>query len=137
MKGIASYIVTVFVMSFLTILTFHFLGQLLSSEVEVSTVSGKISSLINEVEYSKFYFHKYLENRYLELKNKGVSDEDITKEIKSEAISLSLDNSRSIFKPLDVSQNDGTITVKGVISNKYTVAEMEMDSTYDVVFIFG
>jgi len=137
MKGITQYIIFAFIMAFLTITVFYFLGELLSKEIEVSTISGKITKVINEAEYSKFYFKKYLENEYLELKNKGISNEEIVKKFKTETLSLKLENSDSLFKPENVFQNSNKIVVRGIIINRYAEVAMEMNSSCEVEFIFG
>ncbi|MFH8119751.1 MAG: hypothetical protein QXS37_03025, partial [Candidatus Aenigmatarchaeota archaeon] len=72
MKGIIGYIVAIFIACFLTIAAFYFLGELLDSEIEVSTITRKYSSIINEAEYSQFYFKKYLESKILEDRSKGI-----------------------------------------------------------------
>ncbi|MEM5855223.1 MAG: hypothetical protein QW472_02800 [Candidatus Aenigmatarchaeota archaeon] len=117
----------------LTVAAFYFLGQLLSREIEISAISRKYSSIINEAEYSQFYFRKYFENKVLEKRTKGIPYESIAKEI-PKTISLTFDNSESIFKLVEAYEDSGFLIVKGKIFYNYKDLRIEVNLSKDVTF---
>lgn len=135
MKGLVGYILAILITCCLTIVTFYFLGQLLSKEIEISTISRKYSTIINEAEYSQFYFKKYLESKILENRIKGISYQAIAKEIPKK-ISISFDNSDSLFNLIDAYEEDGTFIVKGEISYNYKDQTIEINLSKNVIFKF-
>lgn len=136
MKGIIGYIVAIFIACFLTIAAFYFLGELLDSEIEVSTITRKYSSIINEAEYSQFYFKKYLESKILEDRSKGIPYQTISKEI-PKTIFVKLDNSDSQFKIIDMYEEFGSLIVKGEIYCTYKDSVIEVNLSKDVTFKFS
>lgn len=133
MKGIAGYIISIFIACFLTILVFYFLGELLSSEIEISTISRKYSEVINEAEYTKFYFKEYLESKYSRGRTEGASYEAITKEI-PEKISVSFKNSNSYFRLIKAYKEQDFFVLKGEIFSTYKSPEIEINLTKEVEF---
>ncbi|MEM5879210.1 MAG: hypothetical protein QXU74_01830 [Candidatus Aenigmatarchaeota archaeon] len=136
MKGLVGYILAILIASCLTVVAFYFLGQLLSREIEISTISRKYSSIINEAEYSQFYFRKYFEAKLSENRAKGVSYETIAKET-PKTISLHLDNSDSTFKLVETYEESGFFIVKGKISYNYKDSTTEANLSKDIIFKFS
>ncbi|MEM5829275.1 MAG: hypothetical protein QW040_00495 [Candidatus Aenigmatarchaeota archaeon] len=136
MKGVIGYIVAIFIVCILMVIGFYFLGELLDSEIEISTISRKYSEIVNEVEYSQFYFRKYLENECLESRGRGYSYGDIVKEI-SKTITLNLKNSNSHFEFLNAYQEDDFFIVEGKITYNYKDLEKEVNLSKFVKFRFS
>jgi len=137
MKGIASYIAAIGIVSILTIAVFFIVGELLSRERDVSVISSKVSTTINEIEFSKFYFKKYLENEVNSLRSAGASDNNIIKGLKGKIISLELENSKTSFKVNGISINGGKITVDGNITAYVQNKDFKIDAEYSAKFIYN
>lgn len=135
MKGLVGYILSILIACCLTIVAFYFLGQLLSREIEISTISRKYSTIINEAEYSQFYFKKYFESKLSESRAKGASYQAIAKEI-PKVISVSFENSESQFRLIDAHEESNFFTVKGKISCTFKDSTIEINLSKDVVFNF-
>jgi hypothetical protein len=133
MKGIAGYLISIALACFLTIIVFYILGEILSREIEVSTISRKISSIINEAEYSKFYFYKYLKNKYEGMKRSGMNEQLIIDDLSKEAV-LSLEHSKSVLKNREVFKQKDSIVWRGEIFYTYRDETIEMNFTSDVEF---
>ena len=136
MKGIIGYLIPITLACFLTIIVFYILGEILSREIEVSTLSRKISSMVNEAEYSKFYFYKYLKNKYEEMKKSGVSEQFIVDELSKEVV-LSLEHSKSVLKNMEVSKKRDSIVWRGEVFYTYQDETIEVNFTSSVEFYLG
>ncbi|MEM5855241.1 MAG: hypothetical protein QW472_02890 [Candidatus Aenigmatarchaeota archaeon] len=130
MKGIIGYILAMLITCILTVVGFYFLGKLLDAEIEISSISKKYSTIINEAEYSQFYFKKYLEGKYYEDRLRGASYEAITKEIPGTIVR----NSNSRFELLNTYQENGFFVVEGRIRYNYKDSENEISLSKKVKF---
>ena len=77
MKGSIMHLVLMFSVVILTVILFQLLGEILSKEIEISTLSSKIHSIINEAEFSQKYFKEYMKSfgikNWLEYKGKHIN----------------------------------------------------------------
>jgi hypothetical protein len=133
MKGLVGYLISIALACVLTIVAFFILGEILSREIEVSTLSRKFTSIVNEAEYSKFYFQKYLKNKYEEMKLSGMPEGFIIGELSKE-LTLSLEQSKSTLKNIEVSKSGDSIVVRGEIFCAYQDQTVEMNFTSNVEF---
>jgi hypothetical protein len=133
MKGLVGYLISIILACVLTIAAFFILGEILSREIEVSTISRKFTSIVNEAEYSKFYFQKYLKNKYEEMKLSGMSEGFIIGELSKE-LTLSLEQLKSTLKNIEVSKSGDSIIVRGEIFCTYQDQTVEMNFTSNVEF---
>lgn len=62
MKATTMHLILMFASVILTIIVFQLLGEILSREIEISTISKNVHSIINEAEFSIEYFREYFRN---------------------------------------------------------------------------
>jgi len=110
MKGLVKYFIILVVTAFISIASFYLLSQLLSKEEEVSTISRKISSIVNKIEYSNFYFTRMIESEFFELKKKFPLDEVASRLVRKYEIEI--DGVFSIFEVVKSDVNGGTVELE-------------------------
>jgi len=126
MKGIVKYAIILVVTAFITIASFYLLSQLLSKEEEVSTISRKISSIVNKIEYSNFYFTRMIESEYSELK-KMFSLNEVASRL-AKRYEIRIDDVLSLFEVVKADVNDGTIELEVVQSSTYSDKLFQIDA---------
>ncbi len=127
MKGITQYIIILAVTVFITIGTFYLLSQLLSKEVEVSTLSRKVSSVINDIEYSRKYFVEFKKNEYSNLK-KGETEKSKILSIISKPFDFELDGVRSIFEINKIEEKAGKLELNVIQKSVYEDSSIRIEA---------
>jgi len=126
MKGIVKYAIILVVTAFITIASFYLLSQLLSKEEEVSTISRKISSIVNKIEYSNFYFTRMIESEYSELR-KVFSLNEVASRL-AKRYEIRIDDVLSHFEVVKADVNDGTVELEVVQSSTYSDKLFQIDA---------
>jgi hypothetical protein len=134
MKGITQYIIILAVTVFITIGVFYLLSQLLSKEVEVSTLSRKIASIVSDIEYSRKQFIELKRNDYFNLKKSGIDESEIISII-SKPTDLKLDKVHSTFEIKKIENDANKLKLNVIQKSIYEDSSiiLEAESNFSIL----